>query len=313
MAVAYCSNGIGRIYDVGAIFKVIARIRHFGKLLFRRSSQPYAWIDWRRAEFSVLSLGEARRHPSTMALPGPAERICRSIALAFSVVEVETRLPNLSLRWIAQSGEMLQDRTPGLATERENAHRLECPMNKRSGATYGFLSIVPAEARSWTNNDLTELKNFAVVMFDALRADRAFALARRSMARERRMRKVLRSQAQELWRRQALFVQTEKMVKVGGWETDLAANEMTWSDEIYRISGIPVGRTVSVDHALSFYPLEARKRLAGALRKTMQMHTPFDLDFPISLRRATNVGFARWDRSKSSTERQSGFSAGFRT
>ncbi len=120
--------------------------------------------------------------------------------------------------------------------------------------------------------------------------DKARLLVRRVWRRERDLRSRLRAAEQELWRRQAMFAQTERMARVGGWSTDLATNEMFWSDEIYHISELPVGKTVSVERALSFYPPEARRQLAQAIIKTMTDHVPFDLQLPY----VTAKGSHRW-------------------
>ncbi len=221
--------------------------------------------------------------------------ICRSVAFAFGIPSIEFRFHNRVCRWTAQGG-LRMDVMPALPVQGSLA--LRCPIRKRSGVAYGELAIISDVLRAWSEKDGEELQNFAVLFSDALRSDRAFAFARSLIEKGRRTRKVLRSQAQELWRRQALFAQTERMAKVGGWETDLTTNEMTWSDEIYRISGIPVGKTVSVERALSFYPPEARKRLSGAIIQTMREHAPFDLELPYR----NAAGEERWVRSMGQVE-----------
>jgi diguanylate cyclase (GGDEF)-like protein/PAS domain S-box-containing protein len=57
------------------------------------------------------------------------------------------------------------------------------------------------------------------------------------MLARRNVRERLDRQSQELWRRQAMFEQTERLAKVGGWEYDVATRAVTWSDEMRRIAG----------------------------------------------------------------------------
>jgi len=52
----------------------------------------------------------------------------------------------------------------------------------------------------------------------------------------RRTRKRLQQQSQELWRRQAMFEQTEQLGEVGGWEFDVANGVITWSKQARRIA-----------------------------------------------------------------------------
>lgn len=54
--------------------------------------------------------------------------------------------------------------------------------------------------------------------------------------------------AEQLLRdRERQLVEAQTIAHVGSWEADLATNLVTWSDEAYRIFGIPLGTTVSYD------------------------------------------------------------------
>ncbi len=82
-------------------------------------------------------------------------------------------------------------------------------------------------------------------------------------------------------RLEELFIESQRMAKVGGWEFDLETGELFWSDEVYRIHEIPVGTKVFVEDGLSYYPEgEARQNLINALEYTQKTGEPYDLELP---------------------------------
>ena len=94
------------------------------------------------------------------------------------------------------------------------------------------------------------------------------------MLSRREGRERLEQQSQELWRRQAMFEQTERLAKVGGWEYDVKTNTMTWSDEVRRIA-FPADREFRADRRRPDIRLPARRASGGAAH-----HQPFDVELP---------------------------------
>ncbi|MBA3519024.1 MAG: diguanylate cyclase, partial [Rhizobiales bacterium] len=102
----------------------------------------------------------------------------------------------------------------------------------------------------------------------------AASLVAKMLAR-RRDRGRLESQSQELWRRQAMFEQTERLAKVGGWEYDIGTSTMTWSEEVRRIAGIGADSHSAADRDAS-----AAAFLREPLETALRSREPFDLELP---------------------------------
>ncbi|MEM6430442.1 MAG: ATP-binding protein, partial [Deinococcota bacterium] len=92
---------------------------------------------------------------------------------------------------------------------------------------------------------------------------------------------------------QRLLETTERIAKIGGWAFDLTNNEVTWSDEVYRLHDLPVGQTMHYEQILSFYPDQAGERLGIAVEQAIQHAKPYDLELPF----ISAAGVAKWVRA----------------
>ncbi len=164
------------------------------------------------------------------------------------------------------------------------------PLALQPGLRLGTLCVADTEPRRFTAAEAIQFEKLAALALDELRRHRAIRRWRSTLLRERQGRKALREQGLELRRRQAAIAQTERMARVGGWEFDLATSKLSWSDELYRISGLPIGREVTIESALAFYPEQARAELRDALAKMLVSKSSFDLQLPYMPR----TGEARW-------------------
>ncbi len=72
---------------------------------------------------------------------------------------------------------------------------------------------------------------------------------------------------------------TEAIAHVGSWEWDIAADRVTWSDELYRIFGRqPEGDTVNwAEHDVLYTP-DSMTRLRSAVERTVHDGTPYELE-----------------------------------
>jgi PAS domain S-box-containing protein len=68
-----------------------------------------------------------------------------------------------------------------------------------------------------------------------------------------------------LERSEDLLDRTQRLTNVGGWELDLATDEQRWTDEVYRIHGLPVGDEPDLESALDFYHPEDRPVVERAI------------------------------------------------
>ena len=71
---------------------------------------------------------------------------------------------------------------------------------------------------------------------------------------------------------------TQATAQVGGWEIDLATDELHWTDETYRIHEIPLGTPVTVKEAITFYHPDSRPIITEAVGRCIQDGDPYDLE-----------------------------------
>ena len=72
--------------------------------------------------------------------------------------------------------------------------------------------------------------------------------------------------------------QMSRLAKIGGWELDLIANELTWSDEVCRIHGVPTGYKPVLEEAIDFYPGDAKTNISNAVQRAIDEHEPWDVE-----------------------------------
>jgi diguanylate cyclase (GGDEF)-like protein/PAS domain S-box-containing protein len=98
------------------------------------------------------------------------------------------------------------------------------------------------------------------------------------MLARRRDRERLETQAQELWRRQAMFEQTERLAGIGGWEYDVKTSAITWSDEMRRIAVLGAEGPFAAERQAA-----AAGLLRDAIREVLRTGQPFDREMPFAL------------------------------
>ncbi|MEM6961466.1 MAG: PAS domain S-box protein, partial [Myxococcota bacterium] len=84
----------------------------------------------------------------------------------------------------------------------------------------------------------------------------------------------------QLRRSEELLQQTSRVAKVSGWELEMRTLELRWSEEAYRLYGIPMDAQPTVEEAISFFEPDARPMLRAALDRVATEGTPFDLQLP---------------------------------
>jgi len=106
----------------------------------------------------------------------------------------------------------------------------------------------------------------------------------------------------ELRKRQAVLDGMASMAQVGAWEVDVETRLSTWSDEIFRIHELDPCGPLTPAEAMAYYPPEARKTVARAVRCALEDGTPFDLIQPL----ITAKGNHRWIRLVGNVLREDG-------
>ena len=80
----------------------------------------------------------------------------------------------------------------------------------------------------------------------------------------------------------ALLGEAQDVAHIGSWEWHIPSDEVAWSDELYRIHGLPEGGfPSSYAHLLSYVHPEDRAALDGALNRALSDHSRFDAEYRI--------------------------------
>lgn len=81
-----------------------------------------------------------------------------------------------------------------------------------------------------------------------------------------------------LARSDRIFRQAERIAMIGSWRLTLADSRLEWSDNVFRIHGLPIGAMPALENALDFYPPHARKTVRETLDKTLATGESFDFE-----------------------------------
>ncbi|MFN3428404.1 MAG: response regulator [Candidatus Sericytochromatia bacterium] len=79
--------------------------------------------------------------------------------------------------------------------------------------------------------------------------------------------------------RETLMREAQRLTGVGSWELDLGTTAMVWSDELYRLHGLPVGAPVSQSTTLELIHPDDQARVTAAVDEVMATLGAVDLAF----------------------------------
>ncbi len=103
-----------------------------------------------------------------------------------------------------------------------------------------------------------------------------------------------RKQAEEELKRTTQFLQeTQEVATVGGWEVSLRSERMQWSDELYRIHGLPPDAGPTPEEAIEFYHPDDR----DSIREAFDRLTTDGESYELELRIVTADDEVRWVRT----------------
>ncbi|MEL7474365.1 MAG: response regulator, partial [Planctomycetota bacterium] len=110
----------------------------------------------------------------------------------------------------------------------------------------------------------------------------------------------------EAHRHDQLLQETGRLVRVGGWDLDLATSSLHWSDEVKRMHEVPDDYEPHLDHAIDFYPEHAAKLIREHVERAIEHGTPWDLELPFTTAKGNELwvrAVGRADRSDGTTHR----------
>ena len=103
-----------------------------------------------------------------------------------------------------------------------------------------------------------------------------------------------KARERELERTRNLLQQAGRIAAVGGWELDLTGpeSEMTWTDELYRLHGIPPDTDIDLETAVEFYHPDDRGTIRDYFRRAVEVGESYDMEV-----RLGTDGSVRWVRA----------------
>ncbi|MEL0169776.1 MAG: EAL domain-containing protein [Pseudomonadaceae bacterium] len=117
----------------------------------------------------------------------------------------------------------------------------------------------------------------------------------------------LEARLESEWRRrrlessELLLNEVCSMSEVGAWEFDVATASLYWSDEVYRIYGVPDNIELTVDFAMSFFDKNDIAHLQNLFRTALENGQDYIADFKFT----DNYGQEKWIRTNGKAEKGS--------
>jgi len=116
------------------------------------------------------------------------------------------------------------------------------------------------------------------VLFDIFRIDDPATGEPINLATVSRDIRHLKSQQRQLEESELALKEAQQIGKMGSWEHNLISNELTWSDETYRILGFEVGElAVSLQVFLEFVHPDDRKMVKNAYEAHVRLGKEYDV------------------------------------
>lgn len=144
------------------------------------------------------------------------------------------------------------------------------PIRSDDGVLLGALCAISPEPRAFRREHIVPLAMLG-------------ELAEQSLALHARTRALSTANA-ALQQSSQIFRQAERAVNVGSWRVDAATRRLHWSDQVYAITGLEPGNSVSVPDAVQMYHPDDRAMVAKALSDTIDAGKPFMFETTIRRR-----------------------------
>ncbi len=87
-----------------------------------------------------------------------------------------------------------------------------------------------------------------------------------------------RAAALELEDANRLMLMAEKMAQIGHWRVDVAANELYWSQEVFRTYGLPLSFKPTVEAAIAAYHPDDRAKVTQCLQRAVDRRESFTFE-----------------------------------
>ena len=135
----------------------------------------------------------------------------------------------------------------------------------------GTLCVIDSLPRSLNSAGHAALRHLATLA-------EALIAARRTALEAIRIATVGEELVAQLAAKDRIFRQAERIAAIGSWRLSLEDQALEWSDNVYRIHGLPFETKPDLESALAFYPPHARGGVAETVQNTISTGQPFDIE-----------------------------------
>jgi len=92
-----------------------------------------------------------------------------------------------------------------------------------------------------------------------------------------------------LRRSKQLLSATEQLSKTGGWEYDVQSRKFTWTDEVYRLHGVPFDYDINNEKEISLYKPEDQLAIKKCLKKAIQSGKSYRFEFQFTTAKGKDI------------------------
>jgi diguanylate cyclase (GGDEF)-like protein/PAS domain S-box-containing protein len=180
------------------------------------------------------------------------------------------------------------------------------PITLRDGMRMGALCVIDHRANALSDDQREALRELACAIAEALDQRANLLEKNAALVREADAAKEQATIASRLEKKlkasEAFLDRTGRAAGVGGWEINLATDEIIWSDETCRIHEVPPGYHPAMAEAIAFYAPEAREVIEAAVKRGLEDGRPWDLELPLITARGRHI----WVRAVGNVEIEDG-------
>ena len=224
-AISNCNQTLLRAADEQSLLEEICRI------VCEEAGYPTAWVAYAEQDES--------KSVRPVAYAGPDKGYLATLGITWADTERGGGPTGTAIR----SGRtcFIQDfaTDPRIAPWREtNLQRdfrsaIALPLKDEHANAFGSLTILSTQPNAFTPDEIRLLEELA--------GDLAFGIVTlRSGAARKRTEEALRQS-------EATLNRAQEIAHIGSWHLDIASNRLTWSDEVFRIFGVPLGTALSYE------------------------------------------------------------------
>jgi PAS domain S-box-containing protein len=150
-------------------------------------------------------------------------------------------------------------------------------------ATIGTLDGLGPFTRGTPNESLLLLQAYLDVKMIVMLTLAAEVEGRRAVERDIRqlnleLERRIEARSEDLQKLHGRLVEAQQVAHIGSWEWDIAADTIWWSDEMYRLYGLPVGSPITYEHYISTIHPDDRAMVEAIVAKSGQTGEPFTFE-----------------------------------